>query len=172
MQKYLWNKEDGTYYNLDTTTGEHIKVRSYSNYWALFGKIATKEQASSMISYLWDPKHMLTKYGLRTLSKTDPHYNNVFMLKPHSNWQGPVWPIANYIMFQGLLNYGYQKEALEVATRVSKLVLNDIDKTGGMHECYNAETGEPLAAPNFVSWNVLVYNMIDEAEQAYNPFSI
>ena len=173
MQKLLWNTDDGTFYNLDTTTGEHIKVICYSNYWALFGKVATKNQADTMIKkYLWNSKHMLSKYGLRTLSKQDDHYNNVLMLKPHSNWQGPVWPIANYIMCQGLLNYGYQKEALEVAVLISKLVLKDIDNTGGMHECYNAETGEPLAAPNFVSWNVLVYNMIRDAENNYNPFAI
>lgn len=73
---------------------------------------------------------------------------------------------------QTLLNYGYQQEAITLAKIVSKLCLNDIEKTGGMHENYNAETGEPLAAPNFISWNLLVANMLYEAENNINLFAL
>jgi hypothetical protein len=34
-----------------------------------------------------------------------------------------------------------------------------------MHENYHADTGEPLAAPNFISWNLLVAQMLGEARQ-------
>ncbi|PIZ65752.1 hypothetical protein CO051_02270 [Candidatus Roizmanbacteria bacterium CG_4_9_14_0_2_um_filter_39_13] len=173
MRKYLWHEEDGMYYNLDTTTNKHIKKVSYSCFLSLFGGIPTDKQAKVMIeTYLTNPKHMLSKFGARTLSKQDSHYNNVFMLKPHSNWQGPVWPIANNIYMFGLINYGYQKEALELAKRISKLVLSDLDISGGMHENYDAETGKPLAAPNFVSWNILVLTMIENAKEMKNPFDI
>ncbi|MDP4011764.1 MAG: trehalase family glycosidase, partial [Candidatus Roizmanbacteria bacterium] len=39
MRKYLWNEEDGMYYNLDTTTKKHIKKVSYSCFLSLFGGI-------------------------------------------------------------------------------------------------------------------------------------
>ncbi len=32
-----------------------------------------------------------------------------------------------------------------------------------MHENNHAETGAPLAAPDFISWNLLAAQMIDEA---------
>jgi hypothetical protein len=32
-----------------------------------------------------------------------------------------------------------------------------------MHENYHADTGAPLAAPDFISWNLLAAQMIDEA---------
>jgi hypothetical protein len=51
-------------------------------------------------------------------------------------------------------------------------VLADIEKTGGMHEDYDAETGEGLAAPMFISWNLLVGNMIEEAETNFNPLEL
>ena len=41
-----------------------------------------------------------------------------------------------------------------------------------MHENYDAETGKPLAADNFVSWNILIYNMLDDAVNNKNPFAI
>jgi hypothetical protein len=73
---------------------------------------------------------------------------------------------------QGLLNYGFQKEAIILAKNISAIVINDINTSGGMHENYDAETGKPLAADNFVSWNLLVGNMLDEAENNKNPFAV
>ncbi|MCX8009161.1 MAG: hypothetical protein N3A54_05700, partial [Patescibacteria group bacterium] len=68
--------------------------------------------------------------------------------------------------------YGFQKEAMQIAESVAKLILSDIEKTGGMHENYDAETGEPLAAPNFVSWNLLIGNILEEIELNVNPFTL
>ena len=173
FNNFLWNEKDGIYYNINSKTGEYIKRISYNSLIPLFGNIASQKQADSIIQkYLLKPGHFWSDYGIRTLSKSDPDYNNKKIIKPYYNWQGPVWPIANFIYMQGLLNYGYQKEAIEVAKRISKLVLDDIKTTGGMHENYDAETGKPLAADNFVSWNILVSNMLEEAVNKKNPFAI
>jgi alpha,alpha-trehalase len=173
VNKHLWNKEDQIYWNLDTVSGEHIRRISYSSFVPLWAAMAPQAQGEASIRrYVLDKKHLWTPYGIRTLSKQDPQYNNVNRIKPHSNWQGPVWPIANWIYMHALLNYGLQEEAIQVAENITRLVLADIDTTGGMHENYDAETGAPLAADNFVSWNLLVGNMIDEAEQKRNPLAM
>lgn len=173
MNKYLWDDKDKIYYSLDTKTGMHNKRVTYSSMIPLWANIPTKKKGMECIErYLWNTDHMLTKFGIRTLSKQDEKYNNVNRIKPHSNWQGPVWPIANWLYMHALLNYGFQKEAIELSVRIMKLVLADIEKSGGMHENYDAETGEKMAADNFVSWNLLVGNMLDEAEQNYNPLKI
>lgn len=153
----FWDRQEGAYFNVDSRNGHFIKRTSYSSVHPLWAKIAPPERAKTFIrKYMLDPQELYTKYGLRTLSKRDLQYNNENMIKPHSNWQGPIWPIANYFYVYALLNYGYQKQALEIASRVAQLCMNDIKETGGMHEDYDAETGKPLAAPNFVSWNLLV----------------
>jgi len=46
---------------------------------------------------------------------------------------------------------------------VTKVCLADLEENGMMHENYHAETGKPLAAPDFISWNLLVAQMIEEA---------
>ena len=173
FNRYFWNKNDQIYYNIDVRTGEFIKRISYNCLIPLFGKLATPEQASIFVKkYVLSPDHFWSEYGLRTLSKSDPDYNNRNIIKPYSNWQGPVWPIANYMYFQGLLNYGFRKEAITLSGKISNLVITDIKESGGMHENYDAETGKPLAAPNFVSWNLLVGNMLEEAVENKNPFAV
>jgi hypothetical protein len=51
-----------------------------------------------------------------------------------------------------------------VAERVTRLCLEDLARNGMMHENYHAETGAPLAAPDFISWNLLVAQMLKEAK--------
>ena len=135
--------------------------------------MASEEQGKATIKkYMLDPDHMWSDHGIRTLSKNDPDYNNRNIIKPHSNWQGPIWPIANYMYIHGLLNYGFKEEAIEAIKKVTEIVIDDIKKTGATHECYDAETGKPLAADNFVSWNILVGNLLDEAVNNKNPFEV
>lgn len=171
--KHLWCEEDQIYYNIDSKTGEFIRCVSYSSFVPLWANMAPqKEGQESIKRYLINPDHMWSDYGIRSLSKAEQRYNNVNMIKPHSNWQGPVWPIANYIYMHTLLNYGFNDKAYELSLIQSELVLKDIEQSGGMHENYDAETGEPLAAPNFISWNILVHNMPREASSVYNPLAL
>lgn len=173
INKYLWDPKEKSYFNLDVTTGELIRRHTYSNVIPLWAGLASEKNGKAMIrAHVLDPKKLWARWGIRTLAKNDPDYNNANIIKPHSNWQGPVWPIANYMYMHGLLNYGFQKEAKELAKRIMTICMKDIKKTGGMHECYHADTGEALAAPNFVSWNLLVAQMADQARTQENPFQL
>ena len=81
-----------------------------------------------------------------------------------SNWLGPVWLVANYVAFRGLMNYGYQKEAKLMYERTLTLLGRDLIKTGSLHEYYNPFDGEPVMNGGFINWNVLVLNMADELD--------
>ena len=171
--KYLWSNEDKIFYNIDLKTGEFIKRASYSSLIPLWANIASRKQGREMIKkYVINSKKFWAKHGVRTLSADDKEYNQANIIKPYSNWQGPVWPIVNYLSMHSLLNYGFKKETEILAEKISNICLNDIKKTGGMHENYHAETGKPLAAPDFISWNLLVGQMIDQSESGYNPFAL
>jgi glycogen debranching enzyme len=157
--------------NLRRDNGEPVRHISYSNFVPLIEDILPPADARTMIRrYLWNRGHMLAPYGLRSLSKQDPGYNNVSMIDPYSNWQGPVWINANYLDFIALKRYGLEDEARQLAGILGRLVLADIHKWGSMHECYHAETGEGLAPTpeqskdhvfaGFVGWNLLVQDML------------
>ncbi len=191
MNRRLWNAEGETYYNVRRDTGEQVKRITYSNFVPLVQRIAPQESGRKMIQrYLWNEDHMLTPFGLRSLSKQDPDYNNANILYPHSNWQGPVWPIANYLYLRGLLNYGFLDEAKRLADMLLELCLGDLERCGSMHENYHAETGAPLAPSGasdaqrgdqspkgpmkagFIGWNLLVENMQEEIASGEKPLLI
>ncbi len=168
INSLMWSEEDQIYYTIDRQTGEFYKRVSYSSFWPLFDKIPSEENAKAMIErYLINDQHMKSPYGLRTLSKQDVDYNNKNIIKPFSNWQGPVWPIANYIYAIGLKQYGYDKEVEWIAMTMGKMMIEDYKKYDSLHENYHAEDGTPLAPGDdyvdsngkyigFVSWNLCI----------------
>ena len=78
---------------------------------------------------------------------------------------GPIWLVANYVAFRGLLNYGYRDEAKVICARSARLLADDLANTGCMHEYYDPFTGKPIMNGGFINWNILALNMIRELEQ-------
>ncbi len=171
MLKYMWFAQETMFYNIRRDTGKPVKRISYSNFVPLIDDILPEKSAKEMIRrYMLNTDVMLAPYGVRSLSKQDPDYNNAAIIVPYSNWQGPIWINANYMNYISLKRYGFDKEAAELSGILGRMVLADIQKWGSMHEDYNAETGEGLAptpeeSPNhvfagFVGWNLLVQDML------------
>ncbi len=174
MVKYLWFPKEESFFNVRRDNGEPVRRVSYSNFVPLIEKILPREEGRKMIMrYLLNKKYMLAAYGFRSLSKEDPDYNNRIMIIPYSNWQGPIWINANYMDIIALRNYGFDKAPIWLAAKLARMVLADIRTCGSMHECYDADTGAPLAptaeeSPNhvftgFVGWNLLVQDMLQGA---------
>ena len=151
-----------------------IKRVTYSNFVPLFQGILPKDDGIQMIKrYLLDPEYMWAEFGIRSLARTDPDYNNECIIIPYSNWQGPIWINANYMDCVALIRYGFSQEANDVAIKLAPMLLQDIRINHSMHECYDSDTGSPLAptaaqSPNgvftgFVGWNMLEQNMLEGA---------
>lgn len=170
--KYHWDKEKYSFWNIRRRDGRPIKRVSYSNFIPLIQKdLISDADGQEMIKrYLWNEDHMLAPFGLRSLSKQDPDYNNENTIIPYSNWQGPIWINANYLYFIGLKNYGFNNECRELAYTLGTMMSKHIDTFGSMHETYNGDTGETLAPTaaqskggvytGFVGWNLLEQNML------------
>ena len=126
----------------------------------MWAGIATPEQAERMVKEnLLDEKAYWAPFGVRTLSK----YEKMYAVKKSSNpscWLGPIWGISNYLVFRGLIKYGYQSQAKELAQKTKKLFENDLLSCGDLHEYYDPETGEPIIHAGFQNWNLLSANMI------------
>jgi alpha,alpha-trehalase len=164
VNTHLWDDADSTYYNYDTVEKRSIRCITYSNQLPLWARLAPSERARAMIErYVLEPGKLWSPYGIRSVAADEPSYNNENVIKPYSNWQGPIWPHANWMFMHALIHYGYPEAAVEVAERVTRLCLDDLARNGMMHENYHADTGAPLAAPDFISWNLLVARMIEEA---------
>ena len=62
---------------------------------------------------------------------------------------------ANTILAHALNKNGRPQQAVALADAVVDLLAADLAQGGQWHEAYNGDTGAPLAAPGFLSWDVL-----------------
>ena len=160
--------EDGT---LTSDVGKYAYL-SCSGLIPLFARIATPGQAGRMIkNFVLNPDHFRSPYGIRSLSRSSEYYNNARWGNPprfgdhrrltNSNWQGPVWIPINWFVFHALLNYGFEAEAAALADDTFHVISRSLDNLGYMRENFHGETGEPLYADHFASWNILADLMPD-----------
>ena len=181
VNDFMWIEDEETYgaYNLIEgspmlrlgglgLSGEvgRYAFASSTNLMPLHAGIAPPERAEKMIRrYLLAPEHFASPHGVRSLSARSEYYNNARWGNPtrfgdprrmtNSNWQGPVWFPTCYFMAQALSRYGYKNEALDLAKRIYQTLSSSVVASGSMAENFHGETGQPLYARDFASWNVL-----------------
>jgi putative isomerase len=167
VQERMWSEADGSFWNIDSRTHAFVKIKTWTNFVPLWAGIASEAQAARMIPSLLDPATFWSPNGVRTLAKTETLYDPA-----KGYWRGPVWVLSNYLMMRGLLNFGHAAEAAALADKTQHLLVADFQKTGGMNENYNPETGAPDAGGHFVSWNLLAEHMKQEAISGNDPTAI
>ena len=116
------------------------------------------------MAHIFDDATFSSPYGITTLAKDEKMFDLSVTNNP-SNWLGPIWVVANYIAFAGLLRYGYRKEAEEICEKTLRLLGSDLATTGNLHEYYDPFTGKPIMNGGFINWNILALNMIRELEK-------
>ena len=183
IQEHLWDERNGLFYSADLNLMPIVsenklhsgkprhwncliqRIDIWSVFMPMWAGIATEAQAKRMVcENMLDMSMFNAKYGIRTLSKLEKMYCVVKSNNP-SCWLGPVWIISNYICFRGLVNYGFETEASELAKKTILLLGMDIEKCGEMHEYYDPDTGEGIENQGFQNWNLLVNNMIAWIEE-------
>jgi len=169
--RQLWSSRDAMFWNRRRDTGAIVRVVAWSNFLPLVDGLLPRDEGRRMISaYLLNPTQMRSEHGFRSLSRFDPAYNNQAIIKPYSNWRGPIWINANFLDWIALRRYGFSDEARWLAVSLATDIHRDIQKWGSMHEDYDAETGDGLAPTiaqspggrfaGFVGWNLLAEDML------------
>lgn len=158
-RKYDWfHKGLGVFWN-----SIPIRIRCWSGLIPLYVGAATKEQAEKLARQVEEPELFFSAYGITTLARNERMFDVSATINP-SNWLGPIWCVANYVVFHGLLRYGYRKEAERICRGTLKLLDKDLKKSGQFHEYYNPDTGEPVMNGGFINWNLLALNMTAELQ--------
>ena len=172
-----WDERDGTFYcvdfallPVDASDWLHrgaprdypcliMRLDSWTSFMPLWAGACTREQAERMVLRLRDSRTFACRGGVRTLSKLEKMYDLRASNNP-SNWRGPVWGISNYMVFSGLVKYGFYDDAKELAEKTVNMFGHDLEINGSLHEYYNPDTCEPIVTHGFENWNYLVLNMI------------
>jgi putative isomerase len=181
IREHCWDERDGFFYSVDLNLlpverkaafGLHQgmprdwpcliqRIGVWSGFLALWAGLATDEQAERIVAgHYRDKRTFNAPFGVRTLSRLEKMYNLRATGNP-SSWLGPVWGVSNYLVWRGLVNYGFRDEAEELGAKTVQLFGRDLERFGALHEYYQPENGEPILNRGFQNWNYLVLNIVE-----------
>jgi putative isomerase len=179
INEHCWDERDGFYYSVDLNLTPnrpreqriHVgqlrdwpcliqRIGVWSGFLGLWAGIADEDQARRAAEEHYRNEQTFGCLGgVRTLSKMEKMYNLRASGNP-SSWLGPVWGIANYMTWRGLVRYGLDDDARDLCDKTIALFGRDLERFGALHEYYLPDNAEPVLNPGFQNWNYLVLNMI------------
>lgn len=124
INKQLWDTDRHFYFNRSTKSGtfshekpDDLKRLEIIGFLPMWAGVASPGNADWLIKHLKDSLTFNRPYGVPTLSASDTYYS------PMGYWNGPVWLPWQYLVAEGLNNYGYQDIAKEIVQKNLKTVI-------------------------------------------------
>jgi putative isomerase len=108
------------------------------------------------------------KYPIATYAKTEPDFYEGSQ-GGECNWRGTTWIPTNYMIFHGLIDYGYIDVARQLADRTFQMALKNNPAT---REFYNSDSGSGNGMNPFWGWSSLAYVMPMDLTRHYNPMDL
>ena len=156
------------YYDRNEKTGKLVKVKSATSFTPLFAGAATPARAKRIVrEHLTNEKEFWLTYPVASYAKTEPDYYQGS--NKECNWRGPTWAPTNYMIFQGLMRYGFTAEAKVLSDRLLEMAL---EKNQVLREYYDAETGLGLGQTRFWGFTALYYGLRLEWQLRYDASSL
>ena len=108
VNELCWDEEKRFYFDRN---GDHLLSRRHIGaFWSLIAEVATPERAACLVDALKDPELFCCPGGVPGIAVDDPEF-----MCDGAYWRGPVWAPVNYMVLCGLLCYGEQELAGEIA---------------------------------------------------------
>ncbi len=133
INKYLWNEEEGSFYDYNFVSKEPHFVDSATNFYPLWAGLCNEEQAGELVKKLYD--RLVQNGGIAGTSNITETEHNA----PQRQWDYPNgWAPHQMLIWRGLQNYGYQKEAQELVYRwLWMITKNAVNYNGTIPEKYD-----------------------------------
>jgi len=151
VNQKLWDAADGFYFDFDYDRGRIHKVWSVASFLPLFAGVCDEARAAALAAQLQNPATFATAFPIPCVAKSDPTFGS-------DMWRGPVWINYNYMVIDGLREYGYTALADALRDRTVDVMKEWYEKTGTLYEFYGTENdrcpsqlkrkGEPIEPYN------------------------
>jgi len=173
VNELMWDEDSGYYYDLETKTGELVKIRTIASLFPLFAGIPDKGRAEIVLSHVMDPSEFNTDIPLPSVARDEEEFEK-------DCWRGPVWTNTAYMVIVGMERYGYNEDAAELSWKLVDGIYRTHQNTGDLVEFYDPDRhdfkelsrkkgnlykqitlgGKPR--PNFVGWTGLANTIVIE----------
>jgi len=146
----LWDTDSEHYYDHRYKHGSKISELTIGRYLPLYSGVISRIRADKLAKDL-EAELNDVLYPVPSTPKTSKYFN------ARRYWQGPTWVNTNWLIIEGLENYGH----VELARRIRNSTLQLVSMHGP-HEYFNPIDGTPVGAHQF-SWSAAL--AIDLAAQ-------
>ena len=136
----LWDERTGQYYSRSFISHKLIEEPSIATFMPLYAGVVSQEKAKLLVELMRSKRKFGTNWPVPSVPRDSAAFN------PYRYWQGPTWVNTNWLVINGLEQYGFDAEAQMLRERTI-----DIVRKSGMYEYFNPLNGDPAGAPNF-SW--------------------
>jgi len=135
MNTMLWSDTDGLFYDYDITTASQTKFGSATNFFPLWAKLCSATQAAKLVENLM--RDYKVKGGI--VATSHKAIAEISAGQVQRQWDYPNgWAPHQMMLWRGLLNYGYTKEAYECIYRwLWMITRNAVDYNGTIPEKYD-----------------------------------
>lgn len=152
FDKKFWNSKLQTYVCYDLKSEKQILHKEIGGLISLFACIPSWDKARQMRDYI----QSIHDKGYYLCPSFDPE-DALFDSKRY--WRGPIWPQMNWMIHEGLNNYGFHKLA-----EITKNDLKELISRLGFYEYFESDKGKVLGLEkgyggNDFSWTASSYLM-------------
>ena len=131
----------------------------------LWAKAVNQERADLLINTLTDTTKFWRKYGVPTLSADDEWYSPY--VDYCCKWNGPVWLLWDYMVYDGLRKYGYDDLASELAGKMMLAVTTQLSINHNFWESYSPDNEVLDCPPNYI-WDAIMAKLLIEEYSSVN----
>jgi len=135
VNKFLWDEEEGLYFDYNVITKTMSNFIGASTLAPLWANLCSKEQAEKLVK---NSLPLLTeKGGIAGCTKNSR--GEITSERPARQWDYPNgWAPHQMMIWKGLFNYGYKKDAQELIYRwLYMITKNAVDYNGTIPEKYD-----------------------------------
>ena len=135
MNDLMWHEDNQVFYDYNFETEEALVYESATNYYPLWAKLATDEQAEHLKNRLVET--LKAKGGILSSSKAS--VEEFATSDVARQWDYPNgWAPHQMLIWKGLMNYGYEDLAQEFIYRwLWMITQNAVDYNGTIPEKYD-----------------------------------
>lgn len=162
----MWDAARGCYFNRrwkESDGSPFFPHIAPDVYYSLLAKVAGPEQAEPIRRLFHDPTKFGGEWLLPTISRDDPEYP-----KQHY-WKGKVWGPVNWLVYQGMKIYDWDREAQMLAASSARMFLKPWREKGHCYENFLATTGEGSSDPHY-TWGALMVQIAVEEIVDVSPW--
>jgi alpha,alpha-trehalase len=127
IDKYLWNKETGLYFDYDFTTQTRSTYKYATTFYPLWTGLASKEQAQAVMRNLafFEQPGGIVMSGRESQAQWDYPYG---------------WAPIQLLAIEGMRRYSYEDEANRISYKFLSMVLENFERDKTIREKYDVVT--------------------------------